>query len=49
VPVNSHVCEYCGKIFPKPCSLGGHISKLHFQQRRRDKENEELKVAKSKN
>lgn len=29
VLVNVHVCQYCGQKFSKPCSLGGHISKLH--------------------
>lgn len=22
-------CKYCGKMFKKPCSLGGHMSKIH--------------------
>jgi hypothetical protein len=33
---NVHQCEYCGRKFPKPCALGGHISKLHSQERRKD-------------
>lgn len=33
VMVNVHVCQYCGKKFPKPCSLGGHVSKLHSEER----------------
>lgn len=25
----SHMCSFCGKIFERPCALGGHTSKLH--------------------
>ena len=46
VMVNVHSCEFCGKKFSKPCSLGGHISKLHTeerQERRREIKLEEFK------
>lgn len=39
---NFHFCQYCGKKFLKPCSLGGHISKLHWEERKREKENVEI-------
>jgi len=38
VPDSIHVCQYCGRKFLKPCSLGGHISKLHWEERKREKE-----------
>lgn len=41
VLVNIHVCEYCGRKFPKPCALGGHISKLHSQNRKKEVKIEE--------
>ena len=39
--VNVHVCEYCGREFSKPCALGGHISKIHSQDRRKEQKMDE--------
>ncbi len=38
--VNVHQCEYCGRKFPKPCALGGHISKLHAEERAQERRKE---------
>lgn len=42
VPDNSHICQYCKRKFAKPCSLGGHISKIHSEERKKEKEQLEM-------
>lgn len=37
IPDTSHNCPFCPRKFDKPCSLGGHISKVHYKESRKMK------------
>ena len=28
-------CQYCDKLFEKPCGLGGHMSRVHDEEKKR--------------
>jgi hypothetical protein len=38
IPDTSHNCPFCPRKFDKPCSLGGHISKVHYKESRKLKQ-----------
>lgn len=37
-----HSCSFCGRVFTKPCALGGHISKKHITKNKPEEKIEKL-------